>query len=102
MGATLLLADQRHAYILSDIATYLAFRDRLTLVPVVEGDARLHNIYHAWVVNPERHAGVDRAAAESFVAYLVSAEAQGLIGRFGGRPLYVPDAADAGPRDRAR
>ena len=106
MGATLLLADQRRAYTLSDIATYFAFRGRLTLVPVVEGDARLDNIYHAWVVNPERHASVDRAAAESFVAYLVSPDAQALIGRFGaarfGRPLYVPDTADAGPRDRPR
>ena len=106
MGATLLLADQRRAYTLSDIATWLAFRERLSLVPVFEGDARLHNIYHAWVVNPERHPGVDRAAAESFVAYLVSPAAQDLIGRFGaarfGRPLYVPDTADAGPRDRPR
>jgi tungstate transport system substrate-binding protein len=106
MGATLLLADQRHAYTFSDIATWLAFRDRLALVPVVEGDARLHNIYHAWMVNPERHASVDRTSAESFVQYLVSPEAQALIGRFGaarfGRPLYVPDTADAGPRDRAR
>ena len=106
MGATLLLADQRRAYTLSDIATWLAFRDRLVLEPVVEGDARLHNIYHAWVVSPDRHPRVDRAAAESFVAYLVSPEAQALIGRFGaarfGRPLYLPDTVDAGPRDRPR
>ena len=106
MGATLLLADQRRAYTLSDIATWLAFRDRLVLEPVVEGDARLHNIYHAWVVSPDRHPGVDRAAAESFVAYLVSPEAQALIGRFGaarfGRALYLPDTVDAGPRDRPR
>ena len=106
MGATLLLADQRRAYTLSDIATFLAFRDRLTLVPVVGGDARLHNVYHAWMVNPERQASADRAAAESLVAYLVSPDAQALIGRFGaarfGRPLYVPDTADAGPGDRPR
>ena len=106
MGATLLLADQRRAYTLPDIATWLAFRDRLVLEPVVEGDARLHNIYHAWVVSPDRHPGVDRAAAESFVAYLVSPEAQALIGRFGaarfGRALYLPDTVDAGPRDRPR
>lgn len=106
MGATLLLADQRHAYTLTDIATFLAFRDRLTLAPVVEGDARLHNVYHAWIVNPARHAGVDRARAEAFVAYLVSPGAQALIGRFGsarfGRPLYVPDTTDAGSGDRPR
>ena len=105
MGATLLLADQRRAYTLTDAATYLAFRGRIAMAPVAEGDARLLNIYHAWVVNPARHAAVDSAAAGAFVAWLVSPEAQSLIGRFGverfGRPLYVPDAADAGPGDRA-
>lgn len=106
MGATLLLADQRGAYTLSDVATFLAFRDRLRLVPLVEGDPRLHNIYHAWVVNPARHPAVDRAAAEAFVTYLVSPGAQALIGRFGaarfGRPLYVPDTVDARPGQRPR
>ena len=106
MGATLLLADQRDAYTLSDIATYLAFRGRLRLVPLVEGDPRLHNIYHAWVVNPARHPAVDHAAAEAFVDYLVSPGAQALIGRFGaarfGRPLYLPDTVDARPGQRPR
>ncbi len=106
MGATLLLADQRGAYTLSDVATYLAFRDRLRLVPLVEGDPRLHNIYHAWVVSPARHPAVDPAAAEAFVNYLVSPGAQALIGRFGaarfGRPLYLPDTVDARPGQRPR
>ncbi len=106
MGATLLLADQRRAYTLTDAATFVAFRGRIELVPVTAGDARLHNIYHAWIVNPARQATVDSAAAGAFVSWLVSPEAQSLIGRYGvrrfGRPLYVPDAADAGPRDRPR
>ena len=36
MGATLLVAEQRQTYTLTDRATYLAFKDRLTLVPLVE------------------------------------------------------------------
>lgn len=106
MGATLLLADERQAYTLSDIATFLTFRERIRLVPFSEGDARLHNVYHAWVVNPARHPSIDRERAEAFVAWLAAPETQALIGRFGaerfGRPLYVPDADDAGPVDRLR
>lgn len=107
MGGTLLVANERRAYVLTDIATLLAFKDRIQLVPISEGDARLQNIYHAWLVNPERHPDVARRSAEALIAWLVSDEAQGLIGRFGrerfGRPLYVPDASDsAGLRSRPR
>jgi tungstate transport system substrate-binding protein len=106
MGATLLLADERGAYTLSDIATFLTFRERIHLVPVSEGDTRLHNVYHAWIVNPLRHPSVDRERAEVFVAYLTAPATQALIGRFGvarfGRPLYVPETADAGSVDRIR
>jgi tungstate transport system substrate-binding protein len=106
MGATVLLADQRGAYTLSDIATYLAFQDRIRLVPVLAGDERLHNVYHAWVVNPERHPAVDGRAAGTLVAWLTSPKAQSLIGRFGaarfGRPLYNPDTVDEGPGVRPR
>ena len=55
MGATLLVADARQTYTLTDRGTYLAFKDKLSLVPLVEGDPRLLNIYHAYVVNPGKH-----------------------------------------------
>ena len=38
MGATLLVAEQRQTYTLTDRGTYLAFKDELSLVPLVEGD----------------------------------------------------------------
>ena len=41
MGATLLVAEQRQTYTLTDRATYLAFKDKLSLVPLVEGDPEL-------------------------------------------------------------
>ncbi len=96
MGATLLVADAHGAYTLTDRGTWLAFRPRLRLVPLVEHDARLRNIYHAYVVNPARHPTVRRDEADAFVSFLVSPAAQALIGRFGGQrfgePLFVPDA----------
>lgn len=96
MGATLNIADQHRGYTLTDRATYLALRPRLSLVPLFEGDARLLNVYHAYVVNPEKHRRVNAEEAERFVEYLVSPEVQRVIGEFGrarfGQSLFVPDA----------
>jgi tungstate transport system substrate-binding protein len=96
MGATLLVADARQTYTLTDRGTYLAFKDRLSLVPLVEGDTMLRNIYHAYIVNPGKHPTVRRAEAGRFVAYLTEPSVQAWIGQFGrarfGEPLFVPDA----------
>ena len=97
MGATLLVAEERRGYTLSDRGTYLAFRNRLTLTPIAEGNPRLQNPYHAYLVNPVRHPETRRTAAEAFIAFLASPETQRIIGDFGvdrhGRPLFDPAAA---------
>jgi tungstate transport system substrate-binding protein len=94
MGATLLVADARQTYTLTDRGTYLAFKDKLTLEPLVQGDPRLLNIYHAYVVNPGKHPTVKRSEASRFVRYLTEPKVQEWIGRFGrsrfGQPLFVP------------
>ena len=96
MGATLLVAEQRQTYTLTDRATYLAFKDRLTLVPLVEGDPVLRNVYSAYAVNPGRHPAARRGEALRFVRYLTDPAVQEYIGRFGaaqwGEPLFHPDA----------
>ena len=96
MGATLLVAEERQAYTLTDRGTYLAFKDRLTLVPLVEGDPSLRNIYHAYVVNPGKHPTIHRTQAARFVRFLTEPKVQEWIGQFGrakwGQPLFVPDA----------
>ncbi|GAB4338479.1 MAG: substrate-binding domain-containing protein [Dehalococcoidia bacterium] len=96
MGATLNVAGQRRAYTLTDRATYLALREDLDLAILVEGDARLLNIYHVYVVNPGKHEGVRAQAARAFARFLVRDDVQQRIGSFGvaefGEPLFVPDA----------
>lgn len=103
MGATLLVADARQTYTLTDRGTYLAFKDRLSLVPLVEGDPRLRNIYHAYVVNPGKHPTVHRSEAARFVRYLTDPKVQEWIGEFGrskfGQPLFVPDGRVGGQTD---
>lgn len=96
MGATLLVAEARQTYTLTDRGTYLAFKDRMTLVPLVEHDPNLKNIYHAYVVNPGKHPTVHRSEAARFVRFLTEPRVQQWIGQFGrakfGEPLFVPDA----------
>ena len=63
MGETLQMADQKRAYTITDRATYLAWRDKLQLVPMVEGDPRLYNVYHVLELNPKNAPRINVAVA---------------------------------------
>ncbi len=96
MGATLTIAAEKRAYTLTDRATYLAFKKRIQLTVLFEGDALLLNIYHVMEVNPARYPKVNGAGGKAFADFMVSPEAQAVIKRFGvekyGEPLFFPDA----------
>lgn len=96
MGATLFIAAEKGAYVLTDRATFLATRERTGLVPHVEGDPLFLNIYSVMEVNPERFPEVNAAGAGAFGDFLVGPEAQEIIRGFGvkefGQPLFSPDA----------
>ncbi len=94
-AATLYVTSERGAYTLTDRGTWLTLRHRVHLVPQIQGDPALLNIYTAYVVNPAVHQHVHPALARAFIAFLASDAAQRLIGRFGrerlGGQLFVPD-----------
>jgi tungstate transport system substrate-binding protein len=92
MGATLVMADQVGGYVLCDRGTYLRFRDKVELVPVVEAPDELLNPYGAIVVNPAKHPAIERELAERFVDFLVSEQGQRVIQdfRIDGEPLFHP------------
>ncbi len=94
MSATLLMADEKEGYCLADRGTYLAFREKLGLEVLVEGDPRLFNPYGVIAVNPERYPGVDYRGAMALIAWLTSVEGQKMIAEFkiGGQPLFIPTA----------
>ena len=96
MGDTLNIANERNAYTLTDRATFLALSKDLDLEILFEGAAPLLNIYHTYVVNPEKHTGVHTEQARAWVAFMISDDVQKVIGEFGveefGQPLFVPDA----------
>jgi len=92
MGATLMMANEKLAYTLTDMSTFMAYKGNLTLVPLIEGGDELLNVYSAIAINPEKHPGVNCQLANQFIDYLVSAECQEIIGTYGqeqyGRPLF--------------
>jgi tungstate transport system substrate-binding protein len=94
MGATLMMANEKQAYTLSDMSTFMAFQGNLTIVPLIEGGDELLNVYVAMAVNPEKHPGVNCEMANEFINFLVSDEGQEIIATFGeeqyGQPLFFP------------
>lgn len=95
MADALRMADETQGYILSDRATYLAWKDKVTLNLMVEGDTQLYNPYGVIAVNPAVHKDVSYKLATRFIQWLTSSEGQQLIGEFGkdkyGQNLFVPD-----------
>ena len=101
MGETLQMADEKRAYTISDRATYLAWRDRVQLVPMVQGDTLLYNVYHVLELNPRNAPRINVAGGKAFADFMVASATQALIGDFGkakfGQSLFI---ADAGKQDR--
>jgi tungstate transport system substrate-binding protein len=96
MGQTLLIANERKAYALTDRGTYLAFQKRVDLPILVEKDRALLNIYSVMEVNPANGPRVNAAAGKAFADFMVSPDVQAVIKTFGvekyGQPLFVPIA----------
>jgi tungstate transport system substrate-binding protein len=94
MGAALNTASAMDAYVLSDRATWLAFKNRGELEIVVEGDKRLFNQYGVMLVNPARHPSVKAEPGQRFIDWLISPEGQQAIGEYNinGEQLFFPNA----------
>jgi tungstate transport system substrate-binding protein len=98
MGQTLIIADQKQAYTISDRATWLANTSKIDLPILVERDPSLLNVYHVMPVNPTRFPNVpiNVAGGKAFADFMVAPATQQVIGEFGkdryGQPLFVPDA----------
>lgn len=95
MGTVIRIASEKAAYVLTDRGTWIAFRSQVpNLELLVEKDPGLANPYAAILVNPEKHPKVNIKSAKLFVAFLLSAEGQGIIEGFkkGDETLFFPIA----------
>ncbi|MDN7025976.1 tungsten ABC transporter substrate-binding protein [Methanoculleus sp. FWC-SCC1] len=92
MGDTLVMTNEKQAYTLSDIGTFLAYKGDLDLVALVDSGAILLNVYSVMEINPAMHAGVNTSIAQDWINYMVSDDVQQQIEVFGvaeyGQPLF--------------
>ena len=94
MGDTLLLANQKKAYLLSDRGTFLNYESRIRLKILVESDPLLKNQYSVMAVSPAKFPSVRYREAMDFIAFVTSAEGQKIIESYvkHGVNLFYPDA----------
>lgn len=83
MGATLVLANERSAYTLSDIGTFLSYQGELDLEPMVESGASLLNVYSVIPISAEKLEGINSDDAAKLVEFLMSDEVQDIIDSYG-------------------
>lgn len=94
MSEVITMANNLLAYTLIDRGTYLAYKDKIDLVILYEGDEALFNPYGIIAVNPEKHKHVQYEAAMALIEWITSAEGQKLIEDFrkNGEILFRPNA----------
>lgn len=96
MGATILMADEKKAYTLSDRATWLTTKEKTSLEIICEKNAQLLNYYGVIAVNPKLNSKINGEGAQAFVDWILSDETQKIIGNFGveeyGESLFTPNA----------
>jgi tungstate transport system substrate-binding protein len=92
MGATLTVADQKNAYTLSDIGTYLKFHadGSIEIEALIVEEQSLLNVYSVMAVNKNTvaanqsiHDQINFDDAMNFIEYLISPETQQLIDGYG-------------------
>lgn len=94
MGAALQVTNERQAYILCDRGTFLAYKDKIELIILSEGDPLLFNPYGIIAVNPARYPHVKYIEAIQLIAWVTSVEGQKIIGEYKkeGEILFHPMA----------
>ena len=105
-GPTTLFANERNAYILMDRATLLILKNKISIVPLVEGDAILLNLIAAIQVNPEKFPNVNAKDAKAFIDWLCGDEAQAIIRDFEvekyKEPLFFPNSDEWNRKNKRR
>lgn len=83
MGSTLTMASEQEAYTLTDLASYLSMKDKLTSKVIVSASPDLRNDYSVIVVNPDKVSNVDTETAKKFEAWMLSETTLELIAEYG-------------------
>jgi len=82
MGRTLLVASEKGGITLTDKGTYLAYRRRLNLRIIHEGDDILRNPYSLIIVNPAKNDRINYVGALDFLRFMLDPDTLDLIRNF--------------------
>ena len=101
MGETLQMASEKNAYTLTDEGTYLAYKNKLNLVPIVTEGASLMNVYSVMAVYNDKQPVEKIQMANNFINFLISPQTMKDIGSYDmdkdgnklGKTLFVPMTA---------
>ena len=90
MGSTLLIANQKNAYTLSDRSTWIAFNKKENLQIVCENLPPLFNQYGIILVNKKLNDNLNIKEAKKYIDWITSEEAKKLINnyRVNGKQLF--------------
>lgn len=94
MGATLNAGVGMGAYVMTDRATWISFKNKGDYKIAVEGDETLFNQYGVIVVNKEKCPSVKSDLAQTFHDWLLSADGQNAIRSYkrDDQQLFFPNA----------
>ncbi|NMB74526.1 MAG: solute-binding protein [Myxococcales bacterium] len=97
MIETLLMADEKRGYALSDRSTFLRAKKRFELEILHQGGREVRNEYAILLVNPARHPHARHREAHQLLEFLLSPEGQRLIGSVtaAGTRLFEPAVGEA-------
>ena len=98
MGATLNIGVGMGAYVLTDRATWIAFRNKGDFAIQVEGDEALFNQYGVTMVNPAKLRYPKIAWSRAFMDWILGSEGQAGIAAYhvDGQQLFFPNARPPG------
>lgn len=94
MGATLNTAAAMDAYVMSDRATWVAFRNPQNLQLLYAGDPAMFNQYGSLLLSKKKHPHLKHDLAEQWHNWLISETGQQAIAEFrvDGQQLFFPNA----------
>jgi len=97
MGETLQMASEKGAYTLTDEGTYLAYKGKLKLDPIVSTGDSLLNVYSVMSVYNAKQPVEKIKAANDFVNFLIAPNTQAAIAAYGkdkyNKSLFTPMSA---------
>ncbi len=82
MGQTLLIANNKNAYTLSDRSTWISFNNKENLKIVCENLPPLFNQYGVILINNKLNNNLNIKDAEVYINWIISNEAKNLINNF--------------------